>query len=145
MRNKSMRNKTLLIIGIVVVIFAGLYIASEAQEEDDDDELYGNQINPDDLREKIDDGDAVTVYFYSPECSHCKRTTPVLVPLTEDKGIDMKKLNIQKYDDQWDEYGIEGTPTVAYFEDGEEVARIEGEQSKDDFSAFFDEYVLKVD
>lgn len=148
-----MRNKMLIIIGVVVVLLIALYFVDdlkndtdeadkESSGEENDEDLYDNQTNPDDLREKIDEGDPVTVYFYSPECTHCQRTTPVLVPLTEEKDIDMKKLNIQKYEEQWDEYDIEGTPTVAHFDDGKEVARITGEQSEEDFSVFFDEYVL---
>src|SRR5699024_9070011 len=61
-----------------------------------DDPLYGNQIVPEDLNEKIASGEAVTVYFYSPRCVYCQRTTPVLVPLTEELNIDMKKLNLDK-------------------------------------------------
>src|SRR5699024_4337253 len=67
-----------------------------------DDPLYGNQIVPEDLNEKIASGEAVTVYFYSPRCVYCQRTTPVLVPLTEELNIDMKKLNLLEFKDEWD-------------------------------------------
>lgn len=138
-----MKNKMLWIVGAIIVLFIALYFVNDYKNNKNaDDDLYDNQVNPDDLREEIASGDPVTVYFYSPECVHCQRTTPVLVPLTREKNIDMKKLNILEYEEQWDEYSIEGTPTVVHFEDGEEVARISGEKSEGDFSVFLDEYVL---
>ncbi|HLQ71298.1 MAG TPA: thioredoxin family protein [Bacillota bacterium] len=144
-----MRNKMLAIVGIIVVLFIALYFLNDyknnkntGEDSNDEENLYGNQIKPDDLRAQIDSGDPMTVYFYSPDCVHCQRTTPVLVPLTEEKGIDMKKLNLKEYKRQWDEYKIEGTPTLIHYDDGEEVARISGEQSEENFTVFFDEYVL---
>src|SRR5699024_11392806 len=55
-----------------------------------DDPLYGNQIVPEDLNEKIASGEAVTVYFYSPRCVYCQRTTPVLVPRSEEHTSELQ-------------------------------------------------------
>ncbi|WP_062512855.1 thioredoxin family protein [Halobacillus sp. KGW1] len=108
-----------------------------------DDPNYQNQIQPDELQEEIASGEPVTVYFYSPTCVHCQRTTPVLVPMTDELGVDMKKLNLDEFEDQFQEYGIESTPTLVHFEDGEEQARIVGEQSVTAFDDFFHQEVLK--
>src|SRR5699024_4207640 len=120
-----MRNNMLAIVGVIVVLFIALYFVNDYKDtknaegtSDDENNLYDNQIKPDDLRAQIDSGDPMTVYFYSPDCVHCQRTTPVLVPLTEEKDIDMKKLNLKEYKQQWDEYGIEGTPTLIHYDDG---------------------------
>src|SRR5699024_11943785 len=66
-------------------------------------------------------GEAVMVYFYSPRCVYCQRTTPVLVPLTEELNIDMKKLNLLEFKDEWD---IESTPTLVHYEDRSEERRV---------------------
>lgn len=148
-----MRNKMLGIIGLLIVLFIALYFVNdyknnkttdseENQTEGTKEDLYGNQINPDNLRDKVDSGEPITVYFYSPECTHCQRTTPVLVQLSEEKDIDLKKMNLLDHKAQWDEYNIEGTPTVVYYDKGEEVARIVGERSEEEFTAFFNEYIL---
>ncbi|HEX6593610.1 MAG TPA: thioredoxin family protein [Bacillota bacterium] len=153
-----MNKKMLTIVVVVLLLFVALFFvvdyknkqaiedneygkASLKQETIDqmDDPLYDNQITPEDLNATIDSGKAVTVYFYSPTCVYCQRTTPVLVPLTERLEIDMKKLNLLEFEDEW---GIESTPTLVHYEDGEEVARIVGEQEEEEFEQFLSENVL---
>ncbi|MYL30600.1 thioredoxin fold domain-containing protein [Halobacillus halophilus] len=106
-----------------------------------DDPNYQNQILPDELEEEIESGDPVTVYFYSPTCPHCQRTTPVLVPMVEDMNIDMKKMNLKEFD-VWTAYSIQSTPTLVHYENGEEQARLVGEQPETVFEEFFQDEVL---
>jgi len=157
------KNKMLMIIGVVVILFGGLYFAMDYknkqvvennenpydnkklhQETIDqlEDPLYQNQISPENLDKELADKEDVTVYFYSPTCVHCQKTTPVLIPIIEDLNVDMKKINLLEYDDKWDHYAIEGTPTVIHYQDGEEVDRISGEQTEKAFRDFFNENVL---
>lgn len=158
-----MRNKMLIIIGAVIVLFIALYFANDYknkralelannpygkeslhQETIDllDDPLYQNIIVPDDLDELLDNGEDVTVYYFSPTCVYCQKTTPVVVPLAEQLDVDLKKMNLLEFD-LMDYYDIEGTPTIIHYENGEEVARIVGEQSEDEFRSFFEQHVLK--
>ncbi|MFQ3543798.1 thioredoxin family protein [Halobacillus rhizosphaerae] len=102
-----------------------------------DDPLYQNIIQPDDLEKQIKSGESTTVYFFSPECSHCKRTTPIVVPLAKDMGVDLLKMNVLEFQSQWQKYKIEGTPTIIHFEDGEETARIVGENPESAYKDFF--------
>lgn len=156
-----MKNKMILIGIAIVVLFGGLFAVTQYknkqalsannpygkenlhQETIDllDDPLYGNIILPDDLDATIESGEPVTVYFFSPTCVYCRNTTPIVVPLTEELNIDMKKMNLLEFD-LMDYYGIEGTPTIIHYENGEEVARIVGQHEEADFRAFFEEYVL---
>ncbi|MGE6755091.1 thioredoxin family protein [Rossellomorea sp. NPDC071047] len=108
-----------------------------------DDPNYQNVILPEELEEKLKNNEDVTVYFYSSSCIHCKRTTPVLAPLAEDMGVDMVQYNLLEFEQGWDQYRIESTPTLVHFEDGKEVARIVGEQPKEEFKTFFEENVTK--
>ncbi|MET3290344.1 thioredoxin [Brevibacillus fluminis] len=102
------------------------------------DPLYDNQIVPDALKERLAKKEDTYVYFYSPLCEHCERTTPILVPVTKELGIDMKKNNVLEFDQSWDDYKITGTPTLIHFKDGKEVDRIEGEYAADDFKKWFE-------
>jgi thioredoxin-like negative regulator of GroEL len=108
-----------------------------------DDENYQNIILPDDLKEKVESGDPVTAYFFSPTCPHCKAMTPVLMPVVEEMDVDLVQYNVYEFEQGWDEYQIEYTPTTIYFEDGKEVSRMVGNQPKENIEAFFDEVVLK--
>src|SRR5690625_3735391 len=123
-----MGKKMLIFIGVIVILFGALYFVVDSknkkavndsdnpygknnlkQETIDqlDDPLYQNQITPDDLDEKLDNQEDLTVYFYSPTCIHCQKTTPELVPLAEDLDVVVKKLNIIDFDDKWNTYVIE--------------------------------------
>src|SRR5690625_1777055 len=105
-----MKNKMLIIIGIIVLLFAGLYFVNSFKNKqtldghenpygkDDlqqetidqlDDPLYQNIIVPEDLDAKLANGEDVTVYYYSPTCIYCQKTTPVVVSIVEELGVVM--------------------------------------------------------
>ncbi|MGK7379574.1 thioredoxin family protein [Planococcus sp. 1R117A] len=155
--------KKMLIIGAVVVLIFGLIIfltnqsnnqklADNPYDKEDlnqatidqlDDENYQNIILPDALDEQIASGEPTTVYFFSPTCPHCQATTPVLMPVAEDMGVDVKQYNLLEYEQGWQQYFIEATPTLIHFEDGKEVARWVGSQPKENIEEFFNQVVLK--
>lgn len=155
--------KKLLIIGsIVVVIFALLIFLNKAsnnaklennlygtndlkQETIDqlDDENYQNIILPDALKKKIDSGEPIMAYFFSPICSHCQAFTPVLMPLAKEANITIHQYNVYEFEDGWNDYKIEATPTLVYFKDGKEVARLMGNNPEQDVIKFFESTILK--
>lgn len=108
-----------------------------------DDENYQNIILPDALEKKIASGEPVLAYMFSPECPHCKKLTPKLMPIADELDLQIDQLNILEYDKGWDEYNIEYTPTLIYFEDGKEVDRLVGDAPEEGIRQFFDEVVLK--
>lgn len=156
-----MKTKMIIILGTIIVLFGGLIFVTQYkntkaisennpygkdklhQETIDqlDDPLYQNIIVPDELDKRLENGEDITVYYYSPVCIYCQKTTPIVVPLTEELGIDMVKMNLLEFD-MMDHYNIEGTPTIIHYENGEEVARIEGQRSEEEFRDFFETYVL---
>ncbi|MGE5703942.1 MAG: thioredoxin family protein [Clostridia bacterium] len=154
--------KLLIFLGVVLVLFIGGMVYSDMSSKEAaagnpygkeklnpatlaqlNDPLYDNQILPEQLKEKIANKEDLYVYFYSPVCEHCQRTTPVLVPMSKELGIDMKKHNVLEFAESWDEYKITGTPTLIHFKGGQEVGRIEGENSNDDFKNWFTETAKK--
>ncbi|RAK19399.1 thiol-disulfide isomerase/thioredoxin [Anoxybacillus vitaminiphilus] len=102
-----------------------------------DDPNYQNIILPDELEKKLENKETVTVYFYSPTCSHCQKTTPIVVPLAKEMGIDLKMFNLLEFEDGWDKYKIEGTPTIVHYVDGKEVKRIDGYREEAVFRDWF--------
>ncbi|WP_404451681.1 thioredoxin family protein [Virgibacillus necropolis] len=155
-----MKKKMIIFTVVLVVLFAGLYFVVQYKNNqaiDDSENPYGktdlhqatidqledpnyqNQILPDELSKKLDNGESLTVYFYDPTCPHCRRTTPILVPLAEELGIDVKKLNVLEFQDAWNTYAIEGTPTLIHFENGKESARISGGKTEEQLRTFFEE------
>ncbi|GAB3062330.1 thioredoxin family protein [Salinicoccus sesuvii] len=102
-----------------------------------DDENYHYNKTFDETKEIIDAGDGEFVYFWSPTCVHCNAATPFLMDAFDQTGEEVTQLNVLEYQQPWPEYGIESTPTLIYFEDGEEVDRFVGNPGNaDDYVAF---------
>ena len=153
--------KLLIIGGVVAAIFVLLIVLTNMSNEeklannpygtDDlhpatidqlDDENYQNIILPAELEEKIASGEPTTVYFFSPTCPHCQETTPVLMPIAEEMGVQVDQFNLLEFGAAGDKYNIQGTPTLVHYENGEEVARWVGSQPAENIRRFFDEVVL---
>ncbi|MGZ0084621.1 thioredoxin family protein [Caldibacillus thermoamylovorans] len=102
-----------------------------------DDPNYRNIILPAELKRELAAGKPLTVYFYSPLCPHCQRTTPIVVPLAKQLGIDLQLFNLLEFEEGWDDYHIDATPTIVHYEGGKETKRIEGYHDEQTFREFF--------
>lgn len=151
--------KLLAIGGVIVVIFILIVVLTNKSNETklkdnpyDTDQLekstidlignknYNNIILPDELEKKVTSGDSVTAYFFSPLCGYCQEMTPVLMPIAEEMDVNVHQYNLLEYPEQASPYGIEATPTLIHFKDGEEVGRMVGAQPEDNIRAFFNEF-----
>ncbi|WP_165999220.1 thioredoxin family protein [Bacillus sp. Cs-700] len=150
--------KAIIFLGIIIVLFGALAFVTNLSNSEKaegnpygkdsldpatidqlDDPLYQNQILPDELDKKLSNEDDAFVYFYSPTCIHCKNTSPILVPLAEDMDIDLKKYNVLEFEQGWNDYQIESTPTLVRFKDGKEVDRIVGTQTEETFKQWIEQ------
>lgn len=137
-----MMKKMFLFGGIVVLLLAALFMVTSMEEKqvsNDPKDYYTNKTSVDELKTNLKEGKDQTIYFYQTSCTHCQKVSPIIVPMTKDMGIDMKVLDLEKEPDGWDEFKIEGTPTIIRYKDGKEVSRISGEKSKDTFEKWFTE------
>ena len=107
-----------------------------------DDKNYQNIILPTALDEKIQSGEKTIAYLFSPTCIHCKNFTPTLMSVAADLDLEINQLNVLEYPKEFDKYLLTGTPTLIYFENGQEVARISGDYPEEDVRAFFEANVL---
>ncbi|MCR6107410.1 thioredoxin family protein [Salipaludibacillus agaradhaerens] len=107
-----------------------------------DDPLYQNVILPDELEEKLANGEDATIYFYSGRCEYCNLATPILVPQAEEMGVDLQLFNLLEFEEGRNDYNIRATPMVVHYENGEEVARVEGKLEAEGYERFFEEVVL---
>ncbi|PYE89480.1 thioredoxin family protein [Bacillus sp. 196mf] len=139
--------KMLIFGGIIIALFAAIFAVTQMEEktttsqkmeeggatgsQTDGPDYYTNKISLSDLQKNLKEKKEETVYFYQTSCVHCQKLSPVVVPMAKDLNVDMKVMDIEKLDAPWDEYKIQGTPTIIYFKDGKEVSRISGEQPKD--------------
>ena len=103
------------------------------------DPNYQNLILPKELAENLKNKEDKTVYFYSPECQFCQKTTPIVAPLAEEMGIDLVQYNLLEFDQGYDDYAIKSTPTIVYFKNGVESKRIVGLKDKEVFKKWFED------
>ncbi|MEK4418385.1 thioredoxin family protein [Bacillus sp. FSL K6-0268] len=134
--------KKLMFISIIIFLFTAIFIEKKPERAAEKD-YYSNTISFTDLRKNIGDKKEQVVYFYQTSCIHCKKVSPIIVPLAKKLGVDMKVINIENIDSIWDEYKIVGTPTIIHFKDGKEKGRISGENSSREFRKWFEQ--IKVE
>ena len=137
------------IIGLIVVVFVGVFLFMNNEEKDItegyypytdkepeeltgatidrlDDENYQANKTPAEVEEIVNSGEGEFVYFWSPTCPHCLEATPLLTDALDNIDGEVTQLNLDEYREQWTTWGINSTPTLIYFENGEEVERLEG-------------------
>ncbi|MEH7884628.1 thioredoxin family protein [Bacillus sp. JJ1609] len=150
--------KVIIFLVIIVGLFAALFFVNKAQNEEKaagnpfgkealhpetvkqlEDPNYQNIITPDELEKVIKNGEDATVYFYSPTCPHCVRTTPIVSPLAKEMDVNLVQFNLLEFEEGWNNYGIESTPTIVQYKDGKEVNRIVGYQDEPVFEQWFNE------
>ena len=64
-------------------------------------------------------------------------TTPVLMPVADEMDEQVDQYNLLEYENGWNEFNIQSTPTLVKFENGKETSRIVGEHSKEEFEEWF--------
>lgn len=86
----------------------------------------------------------VLVDFYSDSCVPCKRLTPVLGALEDEKAGELAvyKVNINFDADAAEKYEVTAAPTLVLFKAGEEKARHTGVLKKDELAKWIEENTL---
>ena len=142
--------KVIFFLVFIIILFAGVAFLSNMQKEKDnlkpetiellDDPNYQNIILPSELEEKLKTEEDVTVYFFSSDCMYCKQTTLELMPLAEELNVSIDQYNLWEFEEGWDKYNIESTPTIVQYKNGEEVSRINGYREPAVFKQWLEEY-----
>ncbi|WP_216828420.1 thioredoxin family protein [Alkalihalobacterium elongatum] len=104
-----------------------------------DDPNYQNIILPEELKASLENGESMTVYFYQPTCPACVEASPIVVPMTEDLGIDLELYNLLEFNEGWNEHNIQSTPTIVHYENGQELGRMEGLYLEEEYRYWFEQ------
>jgi len=112
------------------------------------DPNYQNIILPAELDKMVADKEDFYVYLFASDCGYCRQTTPQLVPLAQELGVDLPMFNLREFEEYFNKYNVNYTPTLAYFKDGVEVERLESGiapegtagYSLEDYRAFLTKY-----
>ena len=91
------------------------------------------RANKDNFESEINEaGKLVIADFYSDSCVPCKRMSPLLAETEEEnpEGIKLVKLNINFDGETAQKYNVTSVPTLVFFKNGEEKARLTGAVKK---------------
>ncbi|WP_298487054.1 thioredoxin [uncultured Ruminococcus sp.] len=91
------------------------------------------RANKDTFESEINEvGKLVIADFYSDSCVPCKRMSPILAETEEEnpEGIKLVKLNINFDGETAQKYNVTSVPTLVFFKDGAEKARLTGAVKK---------------
>lgn len=92
------------------------------------------RANKDTFESEINEaGKLVIADFYSDSCVPCKRMSPLLAETEEEDpdGIKLVKLNINFDGEIAQKYNVTSVPTLVFFKDGAEKARLTGAVKKE--------------
>jgi thioredoxin-like negative regulator of GroEL len=126
--------KLFILSGIIFTLFLLIILITTTNKNQETNE---KEITTEELQKEISTQKEHFVYFYQTDCIYCKATSPIIIPMAEEMKIDLKKLNLQEDPAGWDEFHIEGTPTIIYYNNGKEVDRIFGQQTDVIFENWF--------
>ncbi|MGN0473601.1 MAG: thioredoxin [Acutalibacteraceae bacterium] len=87
--------------------------------------------------EVLQDSKAVLADFYSDSCVPCKRMSPILADIEEDYADNLKvvKININFDGELAEKYDVQAVPTLIFFKNGAEAARLVGLVKKSEIEA----------
>ena len=82
----------------------------------------------------------VLVDFYSDSCVPCKRIAPLLseVAAADPDGLKVVKVNINFDAELAEQYAVQAAPTIVFFQNGAEVARLRGLVKKAELTEVID-------
>lgn len=74
--------------------------------------------------------DLILVDFWAEWCGPCKKVSPILDEISEEKGLWVGKLNIDENPKKTMEYSVQSIPTMVLFKSGQPVKTIVGAKPK---------------
>jgi len=91
------------------------------------------RANKDTFESEINEAEKLVIAdFYSDSCVPCKRMSPLLAETEEEnpESIKLVKLNINFDGETAQKYNVTSVPTLVFFKDGAEKARLTGAVKK---------------
>ncbi|HJE20139.1 MAG TPA: thioredoxin family protein [Aliicoccus persicus] len=103
----------------------------------DNENYHFNQTLEEVVETVQNETDGVFVYHWSPVCQFCLNATPNLIEAKDQVDANLVQLNLLEYQMAPQVFMIASTPTLVYYENGQEVERLEGDPGNSEVFAEF--------
>jgi thioredoxin 1 len=80
--------------------------------------------------EQIKNNKLILIDFWAEWCGPCRRVSPILDEISQDKGLPVGKLNIDENPEKTLEYSVQTIPAMVLFKNGNPVHTIIGAKPK---------------
>ena len=87
-------------------------------------------VKDDTFQLTLDAHDLVLIDFWADWCGPCKKVSPILDEISEERGLWVGKLNVDENPKITAQYGINSIPTMVLFKSGQPVHTIVGAKPK---------------
>ena len=84
-------------------------------------------------QEVLESEKVVLVDFWAPWCGPCRNLSPIIDEIAEERtDIKVGKINIDDHKDLARQFKVMAIPTILFFQNGEEIQRSVGPETKDE-------------
>ena len=135
---KTFKFLSLFLVLVCLVVGCGKEENNNNVDNENTNNSYLKEINFSEVKAKISNKETFILEIVQDGCHNCTSFSPRFEAVLNEYKIEAFSLNITYLDSEgslWlDEYGVDGTPTVIFFTEGEEAStlkRLVGNQSKD--------------
>jgi thioredoxin 1 len=87
-------------------------------------------VTDDSFNEVVSTNDLVLIDFWAEWCGPCKKLSPILDEISDERGLLVGKLNVDENPAKMEEYSIHSIPTMVLFKSGQPVKTITGAKPK---------------
>lgn len=87
-------------------------------------------ITDDSFDEAVSTNDLVLIDFWADWCGPCKKLSPILDEIADERGLLIGKLNVDENPVKMAEYSVHSIPTMVLFKSGQPVKTITGAKPK---------------
>lgn len=87
-------------------------------------------VTDESFKSVLDAHAVVLIDFWAPWCGPCKKVSPILDEISEERGLWVGKLNVDENPVKSDEFDVQTIPTMILFKSGVPVKKITGAKPK---------------
>lgn len=87
-------------------------------------------ITDDSFDEAVSTNDLVLIDFWADWCGPCKKLSPILDEISNERGLLVGKLNVDENPAKMEEYSVHSLPTMVLFKSGQPIKTIIGAKPK---------------